>query len=212
MPTILLSLLTMQAPTCVPGSFDPASRPPAVQLIMSSEPSNGVSEWVGKREDYISWDDYFMAVAFLSAQRSKDPGTQVGACIVNKDNRIVGIGYNGFPCGVSDDDLPWARSVSSGDPLQTKYPFVCHAEMNAIMNKNSGDLNGCRIYVALFPCNECSKLIIQAHIAEVIYYSDKYHDDWKFVASRKLLDLTGVKYRQHVPSRKRIVIDFEADS
>jgi dCMP deaminase len=99
-----------------------------------------------------------MAIAFLSSLRSKDPNTQVGACIVNSDKRIVGIGYNGFPRGCSDDELPWARE--NEDPLQTKYPFVCHAEMNAILNKNSADVKGCTIYTALFPCNECTKLII----------------------------------------------------
>ncbi|PRP77376.1 deoxycytidylate deaminase [Planoprotostelium fungivorum] len=132
-----------------------------------------------KRENYLSWDEYFMSVAFLSAMRSKDPNTQVGACIVNTDNRIVGIGYNGLPTGCEDDQFPWARH---GDPLDTKYPFVCHAEMNAILNRNTGDLRHSRIYVALFPCNECSKLIIQSGIKEVVYYGDKYHDDWKKIA------------------------------
>ncbi|XP_016075973.1 PREDICTED: deoxycytidylate deaminase isoform X2 [Miniopterus natalensis] len=112
-----------------------------------------------KREDYLEWPEYFMAVAFLSAQRSKDPNSQVGACIVNAENKIVGIGYNGMPNGCSDDLLPWRRTAER--KLDTKYPYVCHAEMNAIMNKNSADLKGCAIYVALFPCNECAKLIIQ---------------------------------------------------
>ncbi|CAJ0944407.1 unnamed protein product, partial [Ranitomeya imitator] len=113
-----------------------------------------------KREDYLEWCEYFMAVAFLSAQRSKDPSSQVGACIVNPENKIVGIGYNGMPNGCHDDVLPWARTAS--DRLDTKYPYVCHAELNAIMNKNSADVKGCIMYVALFPCNECAKLIIQA--------------------------------------------------
>ncbi|XP_077426064.1 deoxycytidylate deaminase isoform X2 [Vanacampus margaritifer] len=113
-----------------------------------------------KREDYLEWPDYFMAVAFLSAQRSKDPSSQVGACLVNGENKIVGIGYNGMPNGCHDDQLPWARSAD--DRLDTKYPYVCHAELNAIMNKNSADVKGCTMYVALFPCNECAKLIIQA--------------------------------------------------
>jgi len=114
---------------------------------------------ISKRiEGVVKWDDYFMAIAFLSSMRSKDPNTQVGSCIVNQDKRIVGIGYNGFPMGCSDDELPWAREAE--DPLQTKYPFVCHAEMNAILNKNSADVKGCTIYTALFPCNECTKLII----------------------------------------------------
>ncbi|XP_038837632.1 deoxycytidylate deaminase-like isoform X2 [Salvelinus namaycush] len=113
-----------------------------------------------KREDYLEWPEYFMAVAFLSAQRSKDPSSQVGACIVNRENKIVGIGYNGMPNGCDDDLLPW--SCSANDRLDTKYPYVCHAELNAIMNKNSADVKGCSMYVALFPCNECAKLIIQA--------------------------------------------------
>uniref|UniRef100_A0A8C7NJM5 dCMP deaminase n=1 Tax=Oncorhynchus mykiss TaxID=8022 RepID=A0A8C7NJM5_ONCMY len=113
-----------------------------------------------KREDYLEWPEYFMAVAFLSAQRSKDPSSQVGACIVNQENKIVGIGYNGMPNGCDDDLLPWSRSAD--DRLDTKYPYVCHAELNAIMNKNSADVKGCSMYVALFPCNECAKLIIQA--------------------------------------------------
>lgn len=163
---------------------------------------------VQKRSDYLSWDDYFMSVAFLSAMRSKDPSTQVGACIVNKEKKIVGIGYNGFPNGCDDDDLPWARESSTGSPLDTKYPYVCHAEMNAILNKNSTDVKGCTIYVALFPCNECAKLIIQSGISRVVYCSDKYNLDWKFVASRRLLDMAGVEYTQHQLQLSKLVIDF----
>jgi dCMP deaminase len=158
-----------------------------------------------KRSDYLSWDDYFMAVAHLSAMRSKDPSTQVGACIVNPQNRIVGIGYNGFPAGCSDDDLPWARQAA--DPLDTKYMYVCHAEMNAILNRISADIKECRIYVVLFPCNECAKLIIQSGIREVIYISDKYHDQPSFVASRRLFDCAGIRCRQHKTTRK-IEIDL----
>ncbi|XP_034080409.1 deoxycytidylate deaminase isoform X5 [Gymnodraco acuticeps] len=125
-------------------------------------PLNG--DTTRKREDYLEWPEYFMAVAFLSAQRSKDPSSQVGACIVNQENKIVGIGYNGMPNGCDDDLLPWSRSAD--DRLNTKYPYginkVCHAELNAIMNKNSADVKGCSMYVALFPCNECAKLIIQS--------------------------------------------------
>ncbi|CAM9187070.1 unnamed protein product [Discosporangium mesarthrocarpum] len=147
-----------------------------------------------------------MSVAFLSAMRSKDPSTQVGACIVNQEKRIVGIGYNGFPMGCSDDELPWARTAEN--ELDTKYPYVCHAEMNAILNKNSADVRGCRIYVALFPCNECAKLIIQSGIEEVVYLSDKYHSTPSMTASRRLFNMSGVKYRQHVPQRSSITIDF----
>ncbi|DBA04601.1 TPA: hypothetical protein N0F65_012184 [Lagenidium giganteum] len=145
-----------------------------VKSPVSSPPCAPV---VRKREDYLTWDDYFMSVAFLSAMRSKDPSTQVGACIVSPDNKIVGIGYNGFPNGCGDDNLPWARESSTGSALDTKYPYVCHAEMNAILNKNAADVRGCTIYVALFPCNECAKLIIQSGIARVMYCSDKYHNE-----------------------------------
>ena len=162
-----------------------------------------------KRTDYLSWDDYFMGVAYLSAMRSKDPGTQVGACVVNADRKIVAIGYNGFPWGCNDDELPWDRE---GPFLETKYPYVCHAEMNAILNRNAQDLKGCVLYVALFPCNECAKLIIQSGIREVVYLSDKYHDQPQMVASRRLLDMAGVICRRHVPRRRRIVIDFADDA
>ncbi|XP_067260466.1 deoxycytidylate deaminase isoform X4 [Chanodichthys erythropterus] len=125
--------------------------------ITTHHSSTGLTK---KRQDYLEWPEYFMAVAFLSAQRSKDPSSQVGACIVNQENKIVGIGYNGMPNGCDDDLLPWSRSADN--KLDTKYPYVCHAELNAIMNKNSADVKGCTMYVALFPCNECAKLIIQA--------------------------------------------------
>jgi dCMP deaminase len=160
-----------------------------------------------KRTDYISWDDYFMAVAQLSAHRSKDPGTQVGACIVNKNKRIIGIGYNGFPSGLSDDDLPWDRE---GAFLDTKYPYVCHAEMNAITNSsNKPDLDGSTMYVSLYPCNECAKLIVQSGIREVVYLSDKYAHDDKFIAAQKIFKLAGVKTRQLVPVQKTIVLSLE---
>lgn len=164
-----------------------------------------------KRAGVLAWDDYFLAVAFLSAQRSKDPNTQVGACVVDADNHIVGVGYNGFPRGISDDALPWARAVpEGGSELDTKYPFVCHAEMNAILNLNTGSAKGCRIFVALFPCNKCAQLIIQAGIVEVVFVADKYHDRPDFIASRRMLDLAGVPCRQHVPATRTITIDFEA--
>lgn len=137
-----------------------------------------------KREDCLSWDEYFMSVALLSAQRSKDPSTQVGACIANDQNKIVGVGYNGFPSGCSDDELPWARE---GDFLETKYPYVCHAELNAVLNSISRDLRNCRIYVGLFPCNECTKVIIQSGISEIIYLSDKYKDSDQVRASKIMI-------------------------
>ena len=148
-----------------------------------------------QRKDYLSWDQYFMGVAKLSAMRSKDPNTQVGACIVGNDNRILSIGYNGTPNGYDDKNFPWDRE---GTPLETKYLYVCHAEMNAILNYRGSrkELENAKIYVDLFPCNECAKLIIQAGIKEVIYLSDKYAHQDSFIASKKLLDSCNVKYRQ----------------
>lgn len=137
-----------------------------------------------------------------------DPSTQVGACIVSPDKRIVGIGYNGFPRGCSDDILPWARTAESS--LDTKYPYVVHAEVNAILNKNSASIQGCILYVALFPCNECAKLIIQSGIAEVVYLSDKYNGSDSMLASRRMLGMAGVTLRQHTPSKQQVVINFEA--
>jgi len=161
-----------------------------------------------KRSDYISWDDYFMGIAILSSYRSKDPNSQVGACIVNAQNKIVGIGYNGFPIGCDDDVLPWAREAKS--LLDTKYPYVCHAEMNAIMNKHAMELEGCRIYVTLFPCNECTKLIIQSGIAKIVYLSDKYHDTDMCRAARRMCDMVGVRYEPFKAKTERLVIDFAA--
>ena len=160
-----------------------------------------------KRENYISWDEYFMGIALWSAKRSKDPSTQVGACIVNQYNKIVGIGYNGFPIGLDDDSLPWDKS--SANINETKYPYVVHAEANAILNSTK-DLHGARIYVALFPCNECTKLIIQSGIKEILYLSDKYKDTDPVKASKKMIDMAGVKYRQLNFNNKKIEIDFTA--
>jgi dCMP deaminase len=160
----------------------------------------------GKRTDYLSWDEYFMAVALLSSQRSKDPNTQVGACVASKENKIVGVGYNGFPLGCSDDDLPWARN---GEFLETKYPYVCHAELNAVLNSISRDLRGCRIYVGLFPCNECTKVIIQAGIEEIIFLSDKYADTDIVRASKRMLDTSpNITYRQLKTDRVSLSLNF----
>ncbi len=164
---------------------------------------------MNKRNNYINWDEYFMGVALLSAKRSKDPSTQVGACIVNKKNKIVGAGYNGLPIGCDDNDFPWGKQ---GNALQTKYPFVCHAELNAILNNIGMDLHGCRIYTALFPCNECSKAIIQSGISEVIYLSDKYATTDSAIASKMMLDKAGVTYRKVEPTIQKIELSFnEAD-
>lgn len=160
---------------------------------------------MAKRNNYISWDEYFMGVALLSAKRSKDPSTQVGACIVNSRNKIVGAGYNGLPAGCHDDDFPWNKE---GDFLRTKYPYVCHAELNAILNNIGIDLHGCRIYTALFPCNECSKAIIQAGITEVIFLSDKYAGTDAFIASKKMLDTAGVKCRKVIANVDNIHLSF----
>ena len=162
-----------------------------------------------KRKDYISWDEYFIAIARLSAMRSKDPSTQVGACIVSSDNRILSIGYNGAPNGFDDDKFPWNRE---GENLDTKYPYVCHSEMNAILNYRGSkkDLEDAKLYVTLFPCNECAKIIIQSGIKEIIYLSNKYVNSENNIASRKLLDECGVKYKQlELKNEKRIVIDLE---
>ena len=150
---------------------------------------------INVREDYLTWDEYFMAIAKLTSMRSKDPSTGVGSCIVSDKNRILSIGYNGAPNGYSDKDFPWQRE---GDNLETKYPYVCHSEMNAVLNYNGSkkDLEGSRIYVDLFPCNECAKIIIQAGIKEVIYLSDKYANSENNIASRRLFDMCGVKYHK----------------
>ena len=154
---------------------------------------------MSKREGYISWDEYFMSVAILSAMRSKDPNTQVGACIINEEKKIVGTGYNGFPKGCSDDCLPWDRE---GDFLNTKYPYVCHAELNAILNSISRDLRGCTLYVSLFPCNECAKAIIQSGIKEVVYVTNKYPDSDSVKASVAMLNASGVKTRPMIFDKK----------
>jgi len=161
---------------------------------------------VKKRADYLTWDEYFMGVAFLSAQRSKDPSTQVGACIVDANKSIIGIGYNGFPRGCSDEVLPWARSASC--ELHKKYPYVVHAEVNAILNKGSASIRGATIYVALFPCNECAKVIIQSGIREVVYLNDHYHDTDGCKASRIMFKMAGVEMRQYQPEHQEIIIRF----
>ena len=161
---------------------------------------------MGKREDYLSWDDYFMSVALLSGKRSKDPSTQVGACIVNKNNIIESIGYNGLPKGCSDDEFPWDKE---GETLNTKYPFVVHGELNAILNAKGKDLSGCRIYVALFPCNECAKAIIQSGISEVIYLSDKYANTDSVKASKLMFKCAGVKITQLKATHEKIELSFD---
>lgn len=160
---------------------------------------------MSKRSNYISWDEYFMGIALLSGERSKDPNSQVGACIVSPDNKILSIGYNGFPIGCSDDEIPWDRE---GDFVDTKYPYVCHSELNAILNYTGSTLKQSRIYVTLFPCNECAKAIIQSGIKEVIYMSDKYKDTDSVKVSKKMLDMSGVKYTQYKSKGVKLELDL----
>ena len=157
-----------------------------------------------KREDFISWDEYFMGVAMLSAARSKDPSTQVGCCIVSQDNKILSMGYNGFPMGCSDDLFPWIRE--GADELETKYFYTVHSELNAILNYRGGSLEGAKLYVSLFPCNECAKAIIQSGIKEVIYDSNKYDGTPRVQASMRMFDAAGVKYHQYRRTGRRIEI------
>ena len=156
-----------------------------------------------KRTDYISWDEYFMGVAMFSAMRSKDSNTQVGACIVSDENKIISVGYNGMPIGCDDDDMPWERD---GDALNTKYPFVCHAELNAILNRQAVTTQNARIYVTLFPCNECAKAIIQSGIKEVIYAENKYPDSDAVRASVSMFEKSGVKCRQYEKTDREVYI------
>ncbi len=157
----------------------------------------------GKRTDYITWDEYFMGVAKLSGMRSKDPNSQVGACIVSQDNKILSMGYNGFPKGCSDDEFPWARE---GDAEDTKYLYVTHSELNAILNYQGGSLAGAKLYVSLFPCNECAKAIIQSGIKTVVYECDKYADTPAVRASKKMMDAAGVRYYKYNSTKREILI------
>ena len=158
-----------------------------------------------KRSDYISWDEYFMGVAKLASMRSKDPSTQVGACIVSQDNKILSMGYNGLPKGCSDDDFPWSRE---GEPLNNKYFYTTHSELNAILNYRGTSLEGSKLYVSLFPCNECAKAIIQAGIKTIIYASDKYSDTPAVIASKRMLDAAGVRYYQYTHTNREIKIQL----
>ncbi|MBE6014316.1 MAG: dCMP deaminase family protein [Lachnospiraceae bacterium] len=154
-----------------------------------------------KRKDYLSWDEYFMSVAYLASMRSKDPNTQVGACIVDSNNKILSMGYNGFPIGCSDDEFPWNRD---GEPYDNKYFYVTHSELNAILNYRGGSLEGSKLYVTLFPCNECAKACIQAGIKTIVYDSDKYSDTPSTLASKRMLDAAGVRYYQYSHTGREI--------
>ena len=164
---------------------------------------------MGKRKDNISWDDYFISIAILASKRSKDPSTQVGACIVDKDsNRILGQGYNGFPIGCDDDDFPWERD---GEYIDTKYPYVVHAEANAILSCKVDSLDNAKLYVTLFPCENCCKLIIQSGIKGILYLSNKYKDTDSVKASIRMFESTGIKMTKLKPRLKRIelLLDLE---
>lgn len=158
-----------------------------------------------KRLDYLKWDEYFMGIALLSAQRSKDPNTTVGACIVSEDNKILSVGYNGMPIGCSDDDFPWERE---GCALDTKYVYVCHAEMNAILNYTGTNMKGSKLYVTLFPCNECTKALIQKGIREIVYMSDKYGDSDAVIAAKRMFDSSGITYRAYEPIHRDIILSL----
>ena len=159
-----------------------------------------------KRQDYINWDEYFMGIAMLAARRSKDPNTQVGACIVSDDNIIISTGYNGMPKGCSDDEFPWDRTGEN--EAATKYPYVVHAELNAVLNANGRDLRGSKLYVALFPCNECAKAIIQSGVKEVYYLSDKYADSMATLASKRMLMSAGVTFTKLKTNLESITLSF----
>ena len=158
----------------------------------------------GKRTDYISWDEYFMGIAYLSAMRSKDPNTQVGACLVSQENKILSMGYNGFPTGCDDDEFPWSRE---GELCDSKYAYVTHSELNAILNYRGGSLEGTKIYVTLFPCNECAKAIIQSGIRELVYADDKYGGTPASIASRRMLKAAGVKMTPYQKNGKQVVLN-----
>jgi dCMP deaminase len=204
------SALALADPQPDPSNQEPPKEPVPISLearalLMKEANYDPVTAKNIKRTDSISWPDYFMAMAFLTAQRSKDPNTQVGACIVDAEQKIIGLGYNGFPRGCSDDALPWARS--NKNPLHNKYLYVCHAEVNAILNKGSANVKGATLYVALFPCQNCAKMIIQAGIREVVYMSDAYHETDGCRASRIMFELAGVKLQNYIPSVPSMRLD-----
>lgn len=157
-----------------------------------------------KRSNYISWNSYFMGLALLSSQRSKDPSTQVGACIASDDNRVLSMGYNGFPNGCSDDEFPWD---AEGEMLEIKNTFVCHAELNAILNAG-GNVRGSTIYVTFFPCHECTKAIIQSGIKKIVYIDDRNHQKPSIVASRKMLRSAGVEFREYQSANRTIKLNL----
>ena len=159
-----------------------------------------------KKSDYLSWDQYFMGIAILSAMRSKDPNTSVGACIVGSNNKILSVGYNGMPLGCSDDEYPWERDGEN--PLDTKYLYVCHAELNALLNYSGTSLQNARIYTTLFPCNDCTKALIQSGIKEVIYGEDKYADTPSVIAAKRMMKSAGIQFRKYEKAKKDVHISL----
>lgn len=163
-----------------------------------------------KRDNYISWGDFFMGIAVLAAQRSKDPNTQVGSCIVNSKNRIIGVGYNGMPNGCSDDILPWGKDVVAS---KSKYAVVVHSEVNSIVNViDFKELPESTLYCTLFPCNECAKLIIQSGIKKVVFLSDKYDGDEYNLIAKGIFNMAGVKYEKFQPGVDQINLVLRNDS
>lgn len=167
-----------------------------------------MAEVQGRRENYLNWADYFMGIALVSAERSKDPERQVGACIVNDAKRIVGIGYNGFPTGCHDDEFPWTKKLDKRSKLDSKDMYVCHAELNAVLNRYSADLNNCTMYVTRFPCYHCAQIIIQSNIKKICYMSDEKANSEKVIASKRMLDAAQVEYNLYIPKARRLTIDF----
>lgn len=159
-----------------------------------------------KKENYLKWDEYFMGIALLSAERSKDPHTSVGACIVSQDNKILSVGYNGMPRDCSDDEYPWCREADN--ELDTKYLYVCHAELNAILNYTGTNMQHAKIYTTLFPCNECTKALIQVGISEVIYLSDKYSDTSSVIAAKRMMKSAGVIYSKYQSANKILTLEL----
>ena len=159
-----------------------------------------------KKEDYLKWDEYFMGIALLSANRSKDPSTSVGACIVSQDNKILSVGYNGMPRGCPDDEYPWCREADS--ELDTKYLYVCHAELNAILNYTGPNMMHAKIYTTLFPCNECTKALIQVGISQVIYLSDKYCDTSSVIAAKRMMKSAGIILTKYQLAGKSLSFDL----
>ena len=191
------------------NELSPEKQPVKTSNLNKKSLSTATTVFNQQRNDYLEWEDYFMSIAILSSNRSKDPNKQVGACIVNNEHKIVSIGYNGMPMGCDDSIMPWCKSDPE-NKLNSKYLYVCHAEMNAIMNKNSADVKNCTIYVTMFPCNECAKLIIQSGIKHVVYKTRTAGKKYliPFQATQKMFEMAGVSFREYRPKQSEVVIDL----